>query len=315
MLPPPPVFLSIGIFKFFAQRRIFVLLAVMFPLFWGEANVCALGASVPFPEHCEAAVALRMPQSGRPQALLALFPGCNEDAVAAYLGNNSAWLEFAQRSHVALMAVTLRSASSPRLPGQSYYYPELGSGEAFLHLLDDGERSYSRLRELPLYLFGFSGGAHFVHRFAQWRPERVAGFCAYSAGWWTEPTGGVLHLPAFMLCGYQDERFPPTLTYFQQGRARGAPWTFARVRHTGHELPARAVTLAQGWLEAMFQRDPKDCSQVWRGHLYREEIAEGRNLVGDRNWLPTSTVWLPDTSFACQWKTFLQGQQNSSHPP
>jgi pimeloyl-ACP methyl ester carboxylesterase len=38
-----------------------------------------------------------------------------------------------------------------------------------------------------LYMFGFSGGAQFVHRYTMAHPHRVARFVAVSAGWYTFP--------------------------------------------------------------------------------------------------------------------------------
>jgi poly(3-hydroxybutyrate) depolymerase len=39
-----------------------------------------------------------------------------------------------------------------------------------------------------LYLFGFSGGGQFVHRFAMAHPERVASYAVGAAGWYTFPS-------------------------------------------------------------------------------------------------------------------------------
>ncbi len=41
----------------------------------------------------------------------------------------------------------------------------------------------------PLQLFGFSGGAQFVHRFAARHPARVGACVAFAAGCWTNPDG------------------------------------------------------------------------------------------------------------------------------
>lgn len=42
-----------------------------------------------------------------------------------------------------------------------------------------------------LYLFGFSGGGQFVHRFAMAYPERVASYAVGAAGWYTFPDATV----------------------------------------------------------------------------------------------------------------------------
>jgi poly(3-hydroxybutyrate) depolymerase len=45
-------------------------------------------------------------------------------------------------------------------------------------------------RGSTIYLFGFSGGAQFAHRFAMAHPERVARAAVAAAGWYTFPDSG-----------------------------------------------------------------------------------------------------------------------------
>ncbi|CAG7644534.1 alpha/beta hydrolase family protein [Paenibacillus allorhizosphaerae] len=79
--------------------------------------------------------------------------------------------------------------SSKRFPG----YQQLGNKE-------QGNRADQALMKIAaeagqlsgaqsdrLYLFGFSGGGQFVHRFAMAFPERVAKLSVGSAGWYTFP--------------------------------------------------------------------------------------------------------------------------------
>lgn len=44
-----------------------------------------------------------------------------------------------------------------------------------------------------LYLFGYSGGAQFVHRFAMLHPERTAALAVGAAGWYTMPDTGAAY--------------------------------------------------------------------------------------------------------------------------
>jgi poly(3-hydroxybutyrate) depolymerase len=53
------------------------------------------------------------------------------------------------------------------------------------HLIDELERSGLASREL--FLFGYSGGAQFVHRYVMAHPERVRAAIVASAGWYTFP--------------------------------------------------------------------------------------------------------------------------------
>jgi dienelactone hydrolase len=98
-----------------------------------------------------------------------------------------------------------------------------------------------------LYLFGYSGGGQFVHRYAMAYPERVAAMVIGAAGWYTFPDAkrayprgirrahglGDLHfdpdaflrVPALVMVGERDEERDPELRQSrdidrQQGRTR-----------------------------------------------------------------------------------------------
>ncbi|CAN5904373.1 hypothetical protein BH11VER1_BH11VER1_34760 [soil metagenome] len=316
ILPYPPPILSIAEKIFFTVRSSFALGA----LCWSVLEVKCLAHdahevhAANSKSALEASAVFIPPVEGPCHAVIALVPGCNGDARQAFLQSGSLWIEWASVHHVALLGVTMRSKEATAKAGMDYYYPEGGSGDVFLELLRQTDAIEPRLRGAPLYLFGFSGGAHFVHRFAQWKPERVAGFCAYSAGWWQEPSKEVANVPGFILCGYQDDRFDASLGYFQAGRRLGAVWTFARVRHTGHEIPPRATTLVQAWLKNVIEtrNTPAD---PWRGHLYREETVRGWPATVGDEWRGTATAWLPNATFAQDWLTFHQQQSNIPSKP
>lgn len=108
-----------------------------------------------------------------------------------------------------------------------------------------------------LYLFGYSGGGQFVHRYAMLHPERVARVAIGAAGWYTFPDPGrryprglrprtglgdlrlipgeFLSIPACVLVGERDQRLDPELNQSprinrQQGLTRlerGRRWTEA----------------------------------------------------------------------------------------
>ena len=54
-------------------------------------------------------------------------------------------------------------------------------------------RSMLGLIERPFYLFGFSGGGQFAHRFTMAWPNQVAGVAIGAAGWYTFPDASVLY--------------------------------------------------------------------------------------------------------------------------
>jgi poly(3-hydroxybutyrate) depolymerase len=60
---------------------------------------------------------------------------------------------------------------------------------ALEHLIDDLERRRVASREV--FLFGYSGGGQFVHRYVMAHPERVRAAIVASAGWYTFPDPSV----------------------------------------------------------------------------------------------------------------------------
>ncbi|MCA8950252.1 MAG: hypothetical protein KDE27_12175, partial [Planctomycetes bacterium] len=120
--------------------------------------------------------------SGAAPALAVLVHGITRNAFE----HVSAFRELAERRGVVLLAPLF-------LPERDRGYQRLASGidgvAADIKLL----RLVDRVAELVgaaterVFLFGFSGGAQFVHRFALRHPERVARLAVASAGWYTLP--------------------------------------------------------------------------------------------------------------------------------
>ncbi len=114
--------------------------------------------------------------------LLLLCPGQNGDG-RAWL-DQPGWHELARAGGMKAEGLNYRSPDE-HLTADSrkgYYYPESGSHERLVREL--GQRHGKDFR---LAMFGYSGGAHFTHRFVHIHPERVIVWCAYSAGWWDDP--------------------------------------------------------------------------------------------------------------------------------
>jgi len=68
-----------------------------------------------------------------------------------------------------------------------------GSGERADHALDRVIAEIGRLTHAitgRIFLFGFSGGGQFVHRYAMAHPERVVAAVAVASGWYTFPDPG-----------------------------------------------------------------------------------------------------------------------------
>lgn len=118
----------------------------------------------------------------RPVSILVSVHGISRNARE----HAEAFAPLAERWGVAVVA--------PRFGGQSfrgYQRVRLGrDGEAPDALLDRIITDVERRIGAPAaatYLFGYSGGGQFVHRYMMLHPERVAGVVVGAAGWFTRP--------------------------------------------------------------------------------------------------------------------------------
>lgn len=164
-----------------------------------------------------------------------------------------AWREFARRERLVLVGICFQSADSDLKSGRGYYMAGRGSGT----LLEEGLRR-AGLEEVPLLLYGFSGGAHFARSFASFRPDRVMAFCAYSFAW-SSPPASDLKCPALIVCGEADgTRYGSTVEYFQSGRSMGMPWTWVSLEETSHRPHAGLDDFVRTYFSAILAESPKN---------------------------------------------------------
>jgi pimeloyl-ACP methyl ester carboxylesterase len=167
---------------------------------------------------------------GGEKAVLVLCPGMNQDG-AFFLGE-SPWLDFAQSNDFGVIALAYKSKVGGMYgeSRQGYYWPEQGSGEALLTAI---RQTYGE--DLPIMIYGFSGGAHFASRFAEWAPQRVIAWAAYSAQFWDSPQINEINPPGIVACGEHDgARWQPSFAYFYEGRQQNKPWVWVSLPETGH---------------------------------------------------------------------------------
>jgi len=162
-----------------------------------------------------------------PRAVLVLCPGQNDSSRESVFRRE--WARYAEANHIDLAGYDFESPDDLLKAGRGYFVAERGSGRALL----DGLQLQGA-RDRPIFLYGFSGGAHFAMSFAAWDPKRVAGFCAYSFAW-SSPPPEALRCPALVVCGEHDgQRYGSTLAYFQQGRRQGKPWAWVSLKEKDH---------------------------------------------------------------------------------
>jgi acetyl esterase/lipase len=252
-----------------------------------------------------------------PKAVLILSPGCNGNGRS--LIRSPVWQEFARSNNLGLVglsfasafpdALTLRAASQattrppplvvasssdPLHDGTGYYYASKGSGDK---LLEGIRKIYGK--NLPLLLYGFSGGAHFTSRFEEWAPSRVIAWCADSAGWWDQPKPSGISPPGIVACGENDPRYGATLSYFKQGRAAGKPWLWVSLPKTGHQASPALEEFARKYFEAVLKRGG---SSALSGGVWVD--VDTKNVITDSEAmaLPSESGWLPDPSLIQEWR-------------
>ncbi len=233
------------------------------------------------------------PDHSEATGVLLLVPGYNGSGEAML---DARWKAFAEKHGLLLLAPTFTTTPEELRRGRGYYYPEQGSGAEVERMLERVERE-SGVPTKKILIFGLSAGAHFAHRFALWKPERVRAFVAYSAAWWSEPTGALRDVPALIGCGEADvARFDATRQFFEQGQALGLPWVWRSYEGVGHTLTPRIRDLVEAFLAAQLnnQREPLLYGDTQTYRVVEEADKE--------SILPEVRVALPSREFAEIWR-------------
>jgi hypothetical protein len=232
----------------------------------------------------------------KPQAILVLCPGCNGNGEV--LVRQPEWRTFASENNLALLGLSFASPESLLVEGRGYYYASQGSGEVLLRALD---RIFGR--RLPLLLYGFSGGAHFVSRFVEWKPASVLAWCAYSAGWWDTPVPLISSPPGLVACGEEDGgRYGATFSYFLQGRALGKPWAWVSLPSTGHVISHRLEGLVRDYFTVLLHAAASTANPATPSACWCDNDSKLRVTDDCVKRQPTLVSWFPNEEFAAKWR-------------
>lgn len=232
----------------------------------------------------------------RPVAVLVLCPGYNQNAGG--MVEQEVWRDYARKNHFGLAGLSFSSPENLLAEKEGYYAVEKGSGDCLVRAIEQGFGE----KNLPVFLYGFSGGAHFAGNFAEWKPEQVRGWCAYSAAWWDKPAAkdGKPLPPGIIGCGQLDRyRFGASLLFFKQGRALGRPWLWVELKGEDHAWPRQLDAFVRDYFSAILNSS-KDAG-IYVDLDTKEETApplppgQG-SLYG----------WLPDPALAGPWRKVHQ---------
>lgn len=168
--------------------------------------------------------------TGKEAAVLVLAPGQNMDG--SFFLDEPKWSAFARKNNLGLMSLNY-SSDIESLYGEKkngYFYAEHGSGQA---LLDEIRRAYGK--DLPVIIFGFSGGAQFTASFVNWAPERILAWCAYSFPMTPEYPESGTNARGIVACGELDSKmWFPSYAFFYKGRSAGKNLIWANLKNTDH---------------------------------------------------------------------------------
>ena len=234
-----------------------------------------------------------------PWAVLVLCPGCNGNGEG--LVSEPAWREFAREHNLGLVGLSFASEINDLRNGKGYYYAGRGSGKILLDGINQLFKS-----DLPILIYGFSGGAQFASRFVEWKPKRVAAWCAYSAGWWDEPLPSNIMPPGIVACGEDDGRLGASLVYFKQGRAIGKPWLWIGIPNNGHSPDKRVESFVRDYFAAIMKNN--EISRAFHSGLWVDidlHVAVEAEMP-DRH--PSITGWLPDAGLFNTWQSLNRGE-------
>ncbi|MDQ8196213.1 hypothetical protein QEH59_17395 [Coraliomargarita sp. SDUM461004] len=225
-------------------------------------------------------------------AVLVLCPGMNSDG--AHFLSEEPWVTFAEDHGLGIIAVNF-SSDPERMYGveqAGYYWPEQGSGTALLDAIDS---TYGR--DLPILIYGFSGGAHFTSRFVEWVPERVLTWAAYSAQFWDDPLASETSPPGIVACGELDSaRWFPSFSYFYKGRELGKPWTWVSIAETGHHRKGAFETFVRAYFSQIMN------SNFVTSEPFVDVDTEQVQTADDSSFQPGLLSWLPNSDLLPQWQ-------------
>ena len=238
-------------------------------------------------------VAVYSSQDMKPfRAVCVVLAGANGDSTVYF--KDARWTEFARTNDIALVAATFTSPVEELKSGRGYYDARVKSGRQLVDYLDR-----QNLGGLPLFVYGFSGGAHFTASFAEHFPSHVTAWCAASAGWWQElEQGGDERPPGIVACGTEDSRYGARLSHFHDGRAVGRRWTWVDVPGLGHNRSEALEVFAQAYFIEILKQ---------RGRRRADEGIWVDSVTGNRRERTSKTVdvnlsWLPSKALLPRWR-------------
>jgi len=203
-----------------------------------------------------------------PVAVLVLCPGVNGNG-KRFLSSQD-WLQFCKDNRLWMVGLSFASDPKDFYNGKGYFYAAYKSGDLLEDALDQ-----AGVDQLPILMFGFSGGGHFVSRFVEWKPERIAAWCVYAACRFDEPLPAKVTPPGIVACGENDPRLGSSLIYFKQGRAVRKPWLWVEVLNTGHQMDKDMIFFMRAYFQLFIQQSGNKTKGLWVDISNGKQVSDG----------------------------------------
>ena len=225
--------------------------------------------------------------------IVILVPGCNGEG--AHLLSDLDWSEFARTNRFVLGALTFVSDIEDLRDEKGYYDTSAGSGESALAAL-----KMLKAGRLPVFMYGFSGGAHFTASFAENFPQSLRCWCAAAFDYKTKRIkisshgeSSLKRPPGIIACGSEDSRLGATIAYSGRGRAAGRRWTWVELPDLHHERSPELEGFTRRYFMATLSQRH---SGMWL------DIGSGEDVAHSSTTERTLQTWLPTAALADEWR-------------
>ncbi|MHC4126479.1 MAG: dienelactone hydrolase family protein, partial [Planctomycetota bacterium] len=208
----------------------------------------------------------------------------------------------------------------------NYCIAKGGSGKALVDALKKFSELANRpeIENLPMLMWGSSGGGQFNYGFACYAPERIIGFVSIKGVFYfPKATVQTRKVPALFILGEKDHwrkvQFPRVMRLFNKHRSQGAPWAVAVEPNAGHKI-GKSNDLILPFFNALVEKRLKDEKNHykdikpvkpldgWLGNLETFDIYPYKEYPGDIK----EAAWLPDKNVAEVWQRFVTAENQDS---
>ena len=230
-----------------------------------------------------------------------------------YIYDAPEWRKLAANLGGALVRVRFSSIANAQA-GMAGVNSREGGADVLVGILDllSTESGHPEIGTAPLVLWGHSAGGGVAGLLAGAKPDRTLAFIRYQSGPISGDLSVVGKIPSLLVAGGKDTTARPAVAenLWKQGRAAGAPWTFAVVANAEHGEPAflePAYDLMTKWVAGVVsQRLPSGATTLqpvgdrsaWFGNIATGVIGDAVSFAGP---VPESN-WLPDEQTARAWR-------------